>query len=386
MLSQIRAFEAERQEWEAQRDALLKEKAELQEEARQLREGAAVAPAAAAPQVGPSPVDLDKSLRAHHAQTVKLMATIDELRTGLQQEQARAKTLEQSNAALEQRAAAAERELGKAKSEAYADLDITFTDVKGLGTALGTSAGQPLGSGEVLSMEEDNLRLREELNATKKKVIALKQAAHQRKVAWQEELAKITEEIDSKRKLEEEVAGLKQHISGLNMDLRGTEDMLNKWRLEAERLQREVTQPGTGVKDDASVAHKAQEMEIISTKVSEQLLSVEQELTAKLRKSSELWELFLVHCQEPIAAIRRWCQDAAASGNAGKDLWMRQSPPMYSADVRNLKANLVNIVEILRYVAEVLAAYQPQGPEGGVISRLEESTEQAKEWLRSVLI
>ena len=60
--------------------------------------------------------------------------------------------------------------------------------------------------------QDENLKLREELNASKKRVIELKQAAHQRKLTWKEELDKITEELSSKQKLEGEVAAMRQQM------------------------------------------------------------------------------------------------------------------------------------------------------------------------------
>mmetsp|Transcript_25490 Transcript_25490/g.55815 ORF Transcript_25490/g.55815 Transcript_25490/m.55815 type:complete len:392 (-) Transcript_25490:64-1239(-) len=390
MLSQIRAFEAERQEWDEQRDALVKERvaaekkaAELAEEVKQLRDGgggASVGQSAAL-----SPVDLDKSLRAHHAQTVKLMATIDELRTVLQQEQSKSKLFEQSNADLERRAVAAERELTRLK-DAAADIDVTATDFGSSSLDISLRA-IPAGSSDAHSLEEENLKLREELNATKKKVIELKQVAQQRKLAWKGELANITQELDAKRRLEEEVLALRQQMNALSFSSKSAEETITRLRQQVEKLQEEILQAkSTEVVDvEESVAHKAREMEIMNIKVSEQLVSVEQELTRKLRRSAELWEHFLLHIQEPLAAIRRWAQTAAASGNAGRELWMKRAPPMYCADVRELKSNLGAIVEILRYCEDVLTAYQPHGPEGSVMSRLEESTEQAKEWLKSVV-
>merc|ERR1711972_588448 len=115
-------------------------------------------------------------------------------------------------------------------------------------------------------------------------------------------------------------------------------------------------------------------------------MAVEQELTRQVQQTSQLLELFLQHTLGPLTVLRRTCRRIAASGDAGRDAWMKQAPPLHETDVSELKENLVKVVNILRFAADVLEAREHHNPsvaEAGLAERIEESKEYATGWLKS---
>merc|ERR1712217_948951 len=69
------------------------------------------------------------------------------------------------------------------------------------------------------SLEDENLKLREELNIAKEKVIELKQTAAKRRQQWSEEIQQITEELNVKQKLEAEAISLRADRTRLQQEL-----------------------------------------------------------------------------------------------------------------------------------------------------------------------
>lgn len=205
---------------------------------------------------------------------------------------------------------------------------------------------------EVISLEDETLRLREELNCEKQKVIELKKAAHSRAAAWKEELHKITEELSAKQQLEKEVAQLRTDQARCRKELSLLHDREAAARKEAAKLHKELEGHAVGKMG------AREEMELLSTVVGGQLVAVEQELTRQMKKSSQLFEHFLRHAQEPLETLRRVSKRVAATGAAGRGLWMRSAPPHFEAAEHDLGASLSKIVDLLRFAAEVLEAQE----------------------------
>lgn len=272
------------------------------------------------------------------------------------------------------------------------------TDASGSGS-LGTPSrnADPLRD-EVRALEDEALMLREELNASKQKVVELKKAALQRGADWKEQLQRITEDVGSNQRVEEENAQLRLEHARLRRDLvqlQGQEEGLRK---EAEQLRREAAKARAAGKDAQIEADsKVEEMTGLSTKVGDQLVAVEQELkqsvissSQSVQKSNQLFELFLRHSLQPLDTIRRCCRQLASElGPAPEDreLAVRPTPPVCEADVHDLKNNLVKLVNLLRYCADVLDAQDLQrhaqsGTSGGA---LEETRGFAQSWFQGVL-
>jgi len=412
---QRKAWESEREELEQRERILLSEKeqaeqqlAELHEEIERLQSTQAAGTTPACARQGP--VEPREHIRSRHEQQLALMAKIDDLRGDLQQEQERSRALEQRASKAERMNRRLSAELDRSREfPGSAELDCTWNTATGSrrpckATSSSSDAHDELNETrhslessrrEVVSLEDETLRLREELNGEKQKVIELKRAAHSRGAAWKEELQKITEELTIKQRLEEEVAHLRLEQARFRKEL----DLLTERevgaRREAARLQQEVVEARAAKQDARSeVAEKVEEMQILSTVVGGQLVAVEQELTQQMKKSSQLLELFLHRAHEPLAVLRRSCQRIASSGVAGEELWTRAVPPLFEANVHDLHANLSKIVDLLRFVADVLEARERQQQEDqqhqqqrdpGVYERLEEGKEYAKAWMKPFL-
>jgi len=244
---------------------------------------------------------------------------------------------------------------GRHPNRAHADIDTTiaYDELEETRRNLGRKQST------VRSLEDDNLKLREELNQEKQKVLELKRGAHNRTMQWKAELQKITEEVESKQRLEEDVARLRDEMGRLvnelslcmerEKNLKRDVDMLRRENQEAHAVTNEVRHQAAG---------KAEEMELLSSVVSGQLVAVEQELTQQLQKSSELVEQFISHAYEPLSVIRATCQHIATSGEAGPSPGTRVVPPLFDANAENSQTSLVKIVNVLRYSADVLEAHQ----------------------------
>lgn len=393
----IRRFQEERREWEATKEGLeqtcqlesaLRQEAQeqlavLTRELEQLR-SRAVAPTTAVPDAGAAEL-----VRTHHGKQLALMATIDSLRNDLQQEQARAR-------ALEKRAAQAEMKSRRPSAE---ELDCTRAAAGGLLQRSAIVTGELVDARrslerhreEVRRLEDETLKLREELNVEKQKVVELKKAAHSRGAAWKGQLEEITGELAAKHRLDEENVYLKREQARLRTELGQLADREAANRSEVERLRREVAEARSARKEAAvEVTGKMEEMEILSSIVGCQLVAVEQELTQQVQKSTQLLELFLRHALKPLATLRRCCKQLVLEFGLG-ELKGQQVPPMCDTNVHDLQTNLVKIVNLLRYSSDVLEAHehwkQPRQSEEGstVASTSEDSTGYVRSWLHGVL-
>jgi chromosome segregation ATPase len=241
---------------------------------------------------------------------------------------------------------------------------------------------------ELRTLEEESVKLRTELNGEKQKVIDLKAAAHNRGAAWKEELAKITDELASTQRLEEEVAKLRLERQSYDNNLAVVQERETEARKEIEKMQAEIFQARQARKRaQHKFTEKAEEMEALSSTVGGQLVAVEEELTKQVQQTSHLLELFLQHTLSPLTILRRSCKRIAAQGPSGND-HPPTAPPLHNADVNDLQNNLVKMVNILRYASDILDARdQIQSQKGGkdVISRIDELNETAKGWLQTVM-
>lgn len=389
----IRKFQVERKEWEAERSQMEEKQKKLEsqkieaeqalfklaEEVDRLRSEESIAQ----PVVQHVLSEADEQLvRSHHDKHMALLAKIDELREDLEAEKTRSRH-------MERRAVDAEFSLRKTS-----DIDRSRSGVDGGLTH------------EVESLEDETLRLREELNEEKQRVITLKQAAQSRKAAWKEELQKLAEELGSKQKLEEEVIRLRRAHARSREEVSAYVDREATSRSDADRLHQQLRAQAATVEElnselstcrrgnapssktsSGSPGRNAEELEIITQVVGGQLVAVEQELTQQVQKNSQhtqLLDLFMMHAQRPLAAIRHACRQFAANGEAGMDMWKRQVPPMYEPSVQDLQGNLVKMVTLLRFAADVLEARarHQQQSDHGLMKGFHDSTEYATSWIR----
>lgn len=367
-MQQIRAFEEERKNWENERreweetkQALASQKsqveselARLNQEVEQLRAGAGQA---SSPVVR---VETSANMRSHHEKQVMLMVMIDDLRRDLHDEQARTRALEQKGLDAEKtnRRLTAELErLRRASTDGDSSGQRSAREKLGnLSSRMSTSSIQSSADlsitletsrGEVRSLEDETLRLREELNGEKQKVIELKRAAHTRAAAWKAELQNIQEELSAKHALEEELAIAKQEINRLS-------DREKLAIRETTRLQRELE----GGPMSARRSARPEELEVMASTFSEQLVAVEQELQAQMKKSSQLLEHFLHHAHDPAAAVRRVCRKIAKA--AGWASLSRSAPPLFEVDQQDLPGNLMKVLDLIRFAADALEAHEQQ--------------------------
>ncbi|CAK0909078.1 unnamed protein product [Prorocentrum cordatum] len=358
---------------------------------------------AAAPPQGAAEVprrpSADSSTRRLHESQLALMTTIDELRADLQQAQRRAAEAERGREELS-------AELGRLRLEpesASASSTGSPASARLRGELQEARRGLEQKRKEVLRLEDDSLKLREELNTEKQKVLELKKDGHRRKTLVQEELGKLTDELGAKEMLEEEVRRLRTESARYR---RGLEQASS----QAERLQRELDEARaakTGATRLVSESHH--QMDMLSSSLSGQLMAVESELREQTQKTSQLLELFLQHSQTPMQRMRRSCRRIAMSGEAGDpeaDPWLKQVPPIFETDVHHLQDNLVLMVNLIRYLADVheardnllspgsqshagatyseRAGARPSQREHSIVSQLEDTvTGFATKWLQS---
>lgn len=271
---------------------------------------------------------------------------------------------------------ASERQGNKAGSPMKDILDITVN-----GGAKDSSGGLKLGAfesvedallmtqrglqwkhGEVLSLEGETLKLREELNAEKEKVVELKRREANRRAEWKEELEKISAEVAQKHRLDEENTLLRATQSRLQEELAMATEREAKTRQvlqdRANRLEREAEhlreQAQAEAKSRGAMDGRAEELEIVTDTVGRQLVAVEQELTRQVHGTSRLLELFLQHSVNPVDTVRRSCKNIALRGEAGPDAASLKTPPMFERNSNDLRTNLVKMVDVLRFAAEIL--------------------------------
>lgn len=405
-------FQDERREWEAERERLEKEAQEastqreevekqlrvLASEVERLRNGQA--PPAAVEQTQQQPVNtvdvgvLEAARRVHHEKQLSLMATIDGLRGDLQEEQARSK-------ALDKRAAQAELKCRQGLGE---DLDSTTRarpvrrENSDLLDVTSRRAGAALADPqreEVRQLEDETLKLREELNSEKLKVVELKKAAMSRGAAWKEQLGQIAVELKEKEVLQGEITQLRSEKAVLQRDLEESSERESQLRREVESLRRDLDRSMAETVDArAQAAGKTDELQQLSRVMGDQIVAVEQELTASVQKNNQLSELFLRHSIPPLSTLRRCCRQmalelarAGALDEQNADLAEKMAPPLHEAHVHDLQNNLVKVVNVLRFSADVLDAHDTWRQTQGVEKEgmLDSTINVARGWFPSVL-
>mmetsp|Transcript_72154 Transcript_72154/g.208980 ORF Transcript_72154/g.208980 Transcript_72154/m.208980 type:complete len:394 (-) Transcript_72154:42-1223(-) len=354
MVLEIGRFQRERDALEAERDEAQKKlqqeeakRQELDAQVGELQRQVAVLQASQAPTKAVFRTeDSAELVRIHHEKQLALMSTIDSLRSDLQSERERADAAEAERRAARadlldatQRSVAvggSEREASKQLAAARADLEKKSEAYR--------------------ELEEEAIKLREALNEEKQKVLELKRAARSRASAWKEQLEEIKGDVEMKQQLERENEVLKQELAISKKEL-------GIMRNEIERLRTELKE------SRKRGGEKVEELDILSTTMAGRITEVEQELNAQAQKSSHLFELFLRHLQEPLHVLRRCCrqsalQFASSLDDSLQELSLRDAPPVCEVNMHDLKGNLVKVVNLLRYAADVLEAleyYDPQG-------------------------
>eukprot|EP00930_Biecheleria_cincta_P039925 TRINITY_DN27399_c0_g1_i1.p1 TRINITY_DN27399_c0_g1~~TRINITY_DN27399_c0_g1_i1.p1 ORF type:complete len:442 (-),score=123.22 TRINITY_DN27399_c0_g1_i1:54-1379(-) len=281
-------------------------------------------------------------------------ATIDSLKSDLAEEKAKSRK-------LEERAAGLSAQLGSPNAAANLP-ESTFTI-------------SPHGTPTSMNLEKTCERLQEELCRERQKVSDLKRAAQTRAATWKEELAKIQSELSTKEGLEKEVAKLREEQtqlleklsqsrhgadhekdpalptfgSGLNLHMDAPPPLG-----EAERLQAKLAQARLDAEHRES--QFADELKHLSGTFGRQLQSVEQELRRQVHQNATTQELFLKHLRGPIERVLQACQHLAASGPL--TLRTRRAPAALEGKDQDLHSQLVKIVDIMRFAADVLEAYK----------------------------
>lgn len=344
----IRKLQEERNAWEAERDQLEETQAlqqaelsRLQAEVEQLRSGWS---------------GYEGNSQSTHEQNARhdsLTQTIEVLKRDLQKEQANSLSLKQQ---LE----------GVARSRGFTPSALDNTLASALTPAPPTEA--------FASLEDENLRLREDLNASKEKVIELKKAAAARSAAWKTELQTITEELTVKKNLEGEVVSLKEERSRLQQELLLMRQQVDRYekglgrrdamaKSEVETLQSELQQAR---EDVVKVQSESDEFKHLSAKFSQRVQDMEQELKNAVNRNSRLLELFLKHSERPVEAIRYGCQQIIdrASCPVDWELPVRWMPN--ENDIQNCLVELVNVLRFAEAVMEALDARwtEPEQPYG----------------------
>lgn len=264
---------------------------------------------------------LSELKRVHAAKQLALMSTIDTLREELQREQARA-------------------------DARAAELDATRRDY----SADEMSVRLEQKRKECRASEDEALRLREEFNAEKCKVLELKRAAHSRAAEWKLRLEQLSAELAQKERLEDEVTALRGEVGRLRGRETQSQTELSMLRQEAKELRKAVLE---------SRVAKEEEMGHLSRTMSGQLCAVEKELKQQTEQNSQLIELFLRHAVQPLEMLRRCCGALAKELSCSPSLrelrlLEREVPPMYDVDLHDLKGNLVKVINLLRYTSHVL--------------------------------
>lgn len=336
----IRKLQEERQEWEAEKEQFEEnqawqesELARLQAEVARLRDASPAAPGAPAQQV-----ELSAPVQAHHEQQVKLLQTIDGLRRELQQERERGQNLE--------------RRLHSAGDVERPDTPAAASPLD----ATMASALRPVPPPEEFAnLEDENLSLREQLNASKEKVIELKKAAAKRSADWRAELQTITEELGAKHALEEEAANLRQDRGRLQEELLNSRQQVGHLesaaKAEIERLRAELQQAQEKIREVSLQAKKADEMENLSQTMGRKVMELEQELSKKVNEQSRLLGLFLRHSEQPLEALRAGCRRLLGMLQLSVD---SEEPARFVPSVDNLQDSLVQVVTLLRFAEEVM--------------------------------
>lgn len=335
----IRKLQEERKEWEAEKEAFQENQAwqegelsRLQAEVAQLR----VAPPAASPTVVQHEMVLSAPVQAHHEQQVKLLTTIDGLKRELQQERERNRPPDRT----------------PDMPGGLSPLDMTMA-----------SALRPVPpSEEFANLEDENLRLREELNSSKEKVIELKRAAAKRCQDWRAEMQTITEELASKQALEEEAATLRKERARLEQELINSRKQVGSResveKAEIERLRAELQQAQENIREISVQAKKADEMEALSQMMTSKVMELEQELsrklnehTRKLNEHTRLLSLFFKHAEQPLEALRAGCRRLLGFFPIAIDT---VDPERFVPSIDDFQENLVQVVDLLRWAEEVM--------------------------------
>lgn len=324
--------------------------------------------------------------RANHEQQLQMMQMIDRLKEELRKEQDDRKQVQRRASDAEIQASVLQKELDSTRVE----LDQTMRSnpiprrttsnavdlverLQDLNNTVNTNMDATRGgynnnidatqSLEYMSLEEQVIRLREDLNSEKEKVITLKRKDESRKKAWKAELDKIVKELREKQRLEEDLANFKEQLQNQREEARQAAERERGLVRDLERMRAELAESGTRkAGSSGSMAEKAQEMEILSTVVGGQLIAVEQELSLKMKEKNDLMELFILHIHEPLQVIRKCCIGFVQDGSCGSALWARHAPvlpgPPPSQGGLDFTENLQLTVKLLRYAAEVLQAHE----------------------------
>lgn len=346
----IRKLQEERTEWEAEKEQNQEDKAWYESELARLNaENAKLissTPSAAAGAA--APVELSAPVQDHHVQQLKLMETIDLLRTDLQSERERREQLERLLPTLAQGAGAA----GAAGSGDR----LGMTGISQLDMTLAAAMRPMPAAEEFTNLEDENLKLREELNASKEKVIELKRAAAKRSSDWRSELQTITEELSTKHALDGEAVTLRQDRSRLQEELVQTRQLLGQReslaKAENERLKEELLRLQEKCREGVDHRTQAEDLDRLSQTMGQRVIELEQELSSKVGEQSRLLTLFLKHSEQPLETMRLHCKRLLASSSDG------EVPYSFEPDPSDIQQSLVNIIDMLRWAQDVTEGYE----------------------------
>jgi chromosome segregation ATPase len=346
---QIRQFQEERRQWQQEKDELeatstqlWNEKAQVEYERNQLAaEVEKLKKNGVIAQNGPNREKLPVDVQTHHKQQLALLSTIDALKNNLEQEKQRSKDMERRMSDVgnnPRRRLSAPPQLlkqdgsgGEPEPEAGGRSETAPTAAELRSEML----ANPRYADWLVTLEEEALQIREELNTQKQRVLDLRRQEQQRRQAWKLELQKLEEELGATEELKQrnqqlacEVHQLREQIaiqtSGkdehrqLRVDLAEAEE-------EVERLRAELCR-----------------------RVAKEALPGADGPQASGRTLPEVIGLFLMHVREPLAALLVACHARAGASGKGPE-------PLEASPNADQVKQLARVLDFLRYFAKVLA-------------------------------
>eukprot|EP00747_Dinoflagellata_sp_TGD_P212598 gnl/TRDRNA2_/TRDRNA2_85682_c0_seq1.p1 gnl/TRDRNA2_/TRDRNA2_85682_c0~~gnl/TRDRNA2_/TRDRNA2_85682_c0_seq1.p1 ORF type:complete len:346 (-),score=95.66 gnl/TRDRNA2_/TRDRNA2_85682_c0_seq1:212-1249(-) len=262
------------------------------------------------------------------------------------------------------------------------------------GCSTGSAVPQKLQ--DVLAVEDENLQLREALNAEKQKVIELKCAYDQRKQAWKAELQKIEGDLGQKFELEERNLKLQAELKIVREQYQQALERQSDLKLEVRKLQAQLQEASSLEPPHASAVKQSRSSKNMSSSGSSGYLlgSAVQPVLGnsiqpveptpsngqppKLEMERQMLFKFLTHAAEPLAMLRCACEEVCTANGTTKSMPPPLDPPPgIDEGERPLTSlnSLAKVLALLRFAAETLGPkrYQPAKQDLNCTLRRQES-------------
>lgn len=190
---------------------------------------------------------------------------------------------------------------------------------------------------EVTSLEEQVLKLREDLNNEKQKVIDLKRNAN----TQVEEFEKIAADVELTQWLQNEVTALRGDAARLRDDLNKANAREEDYRQNILDLKGEL--------EKYSGSLRPHEVDQLISNMSGHLFEVEQELSERTKELSDISDPFLRAALTEMMQMHAICEQLDAA--KGK---RREPPRLFDPESRDVRMKLRTILEAMHYVVEVI--------------------------------